>query len=367
MNEQQRKAALQYVYEKADAIGYMGLDSPSRTKFQDELEVDTELFKLAGERLQRKYIKDTILNGYSKDRRYIDVSDVTSSILGISDTEVVGTSAELENGIFYINTHDLKIPCTSASFNEWQTVLKRFGGMKIGQLRFAFITCGGVQKSKEEISEVKNILRSYGVTPFIVKPQDEVTHITDHLISPRPSDAPSVSAPDADNVELVLDESIVFEFQKSLAAANLAFSQSLCKRLIASLLSKRFCVLTGLAGSGKTKLAESFATWISASDEQYCVVAVGADWTSNENLLGYADALREGQYCLPSNGVLELILKASNDRERPYFLILDEMNLSHVERYFADFLSAIESDNSKLALHSSSSDLKCGENLIPSS
>jgi 5-methylcytosine-specific restriction endonuclease McrBC GTP-binding regulatory subunit McrB len=26
----------------------------------------------------------------------------------------------------------------------------------------------------------------------------------------------------------------------------------------------------------------------------------------------------------------------------PHFLILDEMNLSHVERYFADFLSAME-------------------------
>ncbi|MDZ7756751.1 hypothetical protein [Rhodohalobacter sp.] len=32
-------------------------------------------------------------------------------------------------------------------------------------------------------------------------------------------------------------------------------------------------------------------------------------------------------------------------------LILDEMNLSHVERYFADFLSAIESKE-EIKLHS---------------
>jgi 5-methylcytosine-specific restriction protein B len=31
------------------------------------------------------------------------------------------------------------------------------------------------------------------------------------------------------------------------------------------------------------------------------------------------------------------------DVVKPFFLILDEMNLSHVERYFADFLSAMES------------------------
>ncbi len=34
-----------------------------------------------------------------------------------------------------------------------------------------------------------------------------------------------------------------------------------------------------------------------------------------------------------------------------FFLILDEMNLSHVERYFADFLSGFES-NEKIHLHS---------------
>jgi len=41
-----------------------------------------------------------------------------------------------------------------------------------------------------------------------------------------------------------------------------------------------------------------------------------------------------------------------NDEKKPYFLILDEMNLSHVERYFSDFLSAIESDE-EIPLHHS--------------
>ena len=40
----------------------------------------------------------------------------------------------------------------------------------------------------------------------------------------------------------------------------------------------------------------------------------------------------------------------------PFFLILDEMNLSHVERYFADFLSAMESKE-KIPLHQSNDDI----------
>ncbi|MGA0369806.1 MAG: McrB family protein, partial [Kiritimatiellia bacterium] len=75
----------------------------------------------------------------------------------------------------------------------------------------------------------------------------------------------------------------------------------------------------------------------------FLLVSVGADLTSNENLLGYPNALESGKYCKPDNGVLDLILNAQQHPELPYFLILDEMNLSHVERYFADFLSAMES------------------------
>src|ERR1035437_598204 len=45
-------------------------------------------------------------------------------------------------------------------------------------------------------------------------------------------------------------------------------------------------------------------------------------------------------YCYTT---LDLILSARRTPSAPHFLILDEMNLSHVERYFADLLSMIES------------------------
>ena len=70
------------------------------------------------------------------------------------------------------------------------------------------------------------------------------------------------------------------------------------------------------------------------------LVSVGANWTDNRNLLGYENILTNSYQSTPT---LELMLKAKNDPKNPYFLILDEMNLSHVERYFADFLSSIES------------------------
>ncbi len=84
--------------------------------------------------------------------------------------------------------------------------------------------------------------------------------------------------------------------------------------------------------------------------DAYVVIAVGADWTNKDPLLGYPDALSPGTYCMPASQALQLVLAAKNDPTHPYFLILDEMNLSHVERYFADILSAMES-REPIALH----------------
>ena len=136
------------------------------------------------------------------------------------------------------------------------------------------------------------------------------------------------------------------DFHSGIEKSGLLFSQKTITRFIASLLTKPFVILSGLSGSGKTKLAQAFAQWICQDDSQYCIVPVGADWTNREPLLGFPNALKPDEYIKPDNRVLDVIIQANSNPELPCFLILDEMNLSHVERYFADFLSVMESNES---------------------
>ena len=151
---------------------------------------------------------------------------------------------------------------------------------------------------------------------------------------------------------------LINEFNEACEFSGLTYRPQLITRYIASLATKPFVLLSGLSGSGKTKLAQAFAQWISEDSSQYCIVPVGADWTNREPLLGYVNALDNSEYILPENGALKLLIEASKkeNSKKPYFLILDEMNLSHVERYFADFLSVMESKD-QFRLHSAEKSL----------
>jgi 5-methylcytosine-specific restriction enzyme B len=146
-------------------------------------------------------------------------------------------------------------------------------------------------------------------------------------------------------------------FYSATSKAGYFINEKLSTRFISSLITKPFVILTGLSGSGKTKLAQAFAKWICENDSQYKIIPVGADWTNREPLFGYPNALESEKYILPDNGTLSLILEAQKEKNeaKPYFLILDEMNLSHVERYFADFLSAMESGEA-IPLHNGGGD-----------
>jgi hypothetical protein len=125
------------------------------------------------------------------------------------------------------------------------------------------------------------------------------------------------------------------------------FQTDFARRYITALLAKPFVILTGNSGTGKTRITKRFAKYLEViskdGEKNYTIVPVGADWTDNSKILGFYNPLGDnGKGKYEKTEIVELIEQANKHENIPYFLILDEMNLSHVERYFSDFLSHME-------------------------
>jgi len=115
---------------------------------------------------------------------------------------------------------------------------------------------------------------------------------------------------------------------------------------VAGMAMSRLHILQGISGTGKTSLPRLFARFANSgvSKEGIKIIEVQAGWRDRQDLLGYYNAF-ERTY--RQTEFLRALYEANTPRyqDTPYIVILDEMNLSRPEQYFADLLSALEGDS----------------------
>lgn len=172
-------------------------------------------------------------------------------------------------------------------------------------------------------------------------------------------------------IRSVLGERYIYMIKEKFELQELpeVFKTDFARRYITSLLAKPFVILTGNSGTGKTRISKQFAEYLEWESEEgkknWKIVPVGADWTDNTKILGYYNPLaNDGKGKYEKTVIVELIEEANKHKEIPYFIILDEMNLSHVERYFADFLSHMETPDTPFEMDGYGKILEYPENLF---
>lgn len=106
-------------------------------------------------------------------------------------------------------------------------------------------------------------------------------------------------------------------------------------------------VLAGISGTGKSLLPMLYARHAGI---HFLNVPVQPNWDSQESMLGYYNSIEN---CFEAEPILPLLLLSQQEgkeekegkdgyRDHMFMILLDEMNLAHVELYFAQFLSKLE-------------------------
>lgn len=144
------------------------------------------------------------------------------------------------------------------------------------------------------------------------------------------------------------EQILISTINDSIKKTGITFSLHQITNYYLSLKTKPFVILTGISGTGKTKITELFAKAVCEDfEKQYLLLPVRPDWNDDRNLIGYYNPLTKQYQTTP---FLDFIMKAVQDSENPYFVCLDEMNLARVEYYFSTFLSAMESGSKEIKL-----------------
>ena len=103
-------------------------------------------------------------------------------------------------------------------------------------------------------------------------------------------------------------------------------------------------VLAGVSGTGKSELPKLYARF---GGLNFISVPVQPNWDSQESMLGYFNSIDNRFDTQPLLRFLVNCIDEEKYNKYMSLVLLDEMNLAHVEHYFAEFLSKLEERRGK--------------------
>lgn len=128
---------------------------------------------------------------------------------------------------------------------------------------------------------------------------------------------------------------------KSYAASQqkpLFYSDKDLRAFIAGMAASPMAILQGMSGTGKTSLPKIFCEALMG---EISIVPVESSWRDRNELLGYYNDFSK-KFTAKEFTCDLYRAGCKNYEDTICFIVLDEMNLSRVEYYFADFLSVLE-------------------------
>ncbi len=172
---------------------------------------------------------------------------------------------------------------------------------------------------------------------LIEKPTDETTRF--YRLTKVDERMEDYQAPMYNN-QLSLTDMVTAFRNFSANKLGLYYDEKIIRLFLSALSSNRLIILQGISGTGKTSLAYAFGQFI---NNETTVASVQPSWRDSTELYGYFNEFTK------KYNETEVLAKLYESlyKEDVYITLLDEMNISRVEYYFAEMLSILELPNKK--------------------
>ena len=132
---------------------------------------------------------------------------------------------------------------------------------------------------------------------------------------------------------------------------RLYYSEHDIRAFLGGIAMSKLHILQGISGTGKTSLPIAFARALGQRGRNnYKLIEVQAGWRDRQDLIGYYNSF-EGKFYETEFLTALYEAQCPEFQDQIYIIVLDEMNLSRPEQYFADFLSKLEQEAPELRLN----------------
>lgn len=121
----------------------------------------------------------------------------------------------------------------------------------------------------------------------------------------------------------------------SASQLSLYYKKEIVARYFAGMAASKVLILEGISGTGKTSLPYAMGKFF---NNESSIISVQPSWRDRAELVGY---LNEFTKKFNETDFLASVYEAGY-MDKPFFIVLDEMNLARIEYYFAEFLSVME-------------------------
>ncbi len=162
-------------------------------------------------------------------------------------------------------------------------------------------------------------------------------------------------------------EQIVSILCEKLKEAGRAVSKDEAFNYLISVVQNYITVFAGEPGTGKTSLCKLLAKALGLYDSRFAEILVERGWTSSKDLIGYYNPLtKEIEKTQPgfSNCMQQLNIENEQDMvQAPYFVLLDEANLSPIEFYWSNFNYYYDDPSHQIVSYSNGEKYKFGAEL----
>jgi hypothetical protein len=290
------------------------------------------------------------LNSLKEELKYLggdSAKDVKSKLIS-QEQELFELREKLETSPDIVNIDDLKR--LQKEKNEWQNRLGEVNARLTeykSRYEYQKLQIGEKERLEFQKEQLEQRIKLQQIA------LEELKEEVDGVTKQSEDKMTFVSCSDMDNkfkeapqnvIQNIISKGWLNNMQQAIAQITvneLYYDSNTIRSFIAGLSMSRFSILQGISGTGKTSLPKAFTEAIGGS---FGIVEVQSGWKDRQDLIGYYNTFEKKYY---EGKFLKLLYKAGTPkyRSKPFFIILDEMNLSHPEHYFADMLSIMEETN----------------------